>query len=162
MWNYLKNLFKKKNVLPAAAPIDSSAIEKQIDEIVWKNISKHKNICSFKNLKYWQSLIKAVCFAESNFNPRETYFEKTMGYYSCGLMQLSVQDSQFYPFVLTDENIFDVEKNITSGLIILNRLMQKYGNPIFDNGNYWSTLQPKNKRHQIFLNKFNEYMGGVQ
>jgi membrane-bound lytic murein transglycosylase MltF len=160
MWSFLRNLFKKKNVLPPPI-VDHGAIEKQIDDVVMKNISKHKNICNFKNLKYWQSLIKAVCFAESNFNPNEIFYEKTMGYNSCGLMQLSVQDSKYYPFNLTDENIFDVEKNISAGMIILNRLMPKYCNPIFNDGNYWAVLQPKNKRHQIFLKKFNEYMGGI-
>lgn len=113
-------------------------------------------------LRYWQDVVLAICFAESSFNRFERFFEDSMGYYSEGLMQLSYEDCKFYHFPLdkTKNEIFDVEKNIHLGMIILNLLVRKNGDYIFDKGNYWAVLQPKNKRHKVFLKKFWEYRKG--
>lgn len=147
---------------PAPANPNKREIEKQIDVVVQGFLLRNHptSLYSFKqDVTYWQSVIKAICFAESNFNPRERFFEDSMGYYSEGLMQLSYEDCKAYSFPLdkSKNEIFDIEKNIQLGMIILNRLVRKHGDFIFNSGNYWAVLQPKNKRHQVFINKFNEY-----
>lgn len=153
--------FKKDE--PVKVKVDVSMIEYQIDGIVFDFINQGKGnaLLNFNtSMKYWQSVIKAICFAESNFNRFERFFEDSMGYYSEGLMQLSYQDCPRYNYYLdkSKDEIFDVEKNITLGLIILNTLVKRKGAYIFNDGNYWAVLQPKNKRHKVFLAQFNEYM----
>lgn len=148
-------------VVLAGPKIDTAAIEGKINLVVFREIGKFPNMCNLKTLKYWQDAIKAICFAETEFNPCEKYFEKTMGYYSCGLMQLSVEDNSVYDFEtkLNNENILEIETNVKCGMHILDKLVKRNRTIIFNDGNYWAVLQPKNKRHQVFLKKFNEYQG---
>lgn len=142
--------------------------EQRIREVVYYFMTDMNNWENYNNLwgkkpsiRYWQDVVLAICFAESSFNKYESYFEKSMGYYSLGLMQLSYEDCRAYKYPLdkSKEEIFDVTKNIELGLIILNRLVKRYDDFIFNDGNYWAVLQPKNKRHKVFLDKFNEYQG---
>lgn len=142
--------------------------EQEIRDVVYSIMSDTNKWDNYNNLwgevpsiKYWENVVLAICFAESSFNKYESYFEKTMGYYSLGLMQLSYEDCRAYKYPLdkSKDEIFEVRKNIELGLIILNRLVGRYGHYIFNDGNYWAVLQPKNKRHKVFLDKFNEYQG---
>lgn len=150
---------------PAPAKMNRIEIESRIDKKVENFLGltffvDNTFLLGFNpDVRYWQSVVKAICFAESNFNPRERFFERSMGYYSEGLMQLSYEDCKAYGYHLnkSKEDIFDVEKNIHLGMIILNRLVRRHRKFIFNDGNYWAVLQPKNKRHQVYRDKFNEY-----
>lgn len=157
-------------------------IENQIDAVISANLPRFSNLMNFNNnVSYWKAVIKAICSAESDFNVLETYYESdladskgndpltNMRYLSEGLMQLSYSDALVYHCdfdIAGDRNktehdptktIFNVEKNIVCGLTILDKLVGRHGDFIFNSGNYWSTLEPKNKRHQDFINAFNKY-----
>lgn len=189
------NLFKKKpepqptnetSPAPVTKPIPTpSEIESQIDQVVATYLLKCNYLLALNSsIKYWQSVIKSICYAESSFNPYETYYESGladkngndpatgMRYLSEGLMQLSYSDALPNRYacefdITTDKNktekdhsktIFSVQKNIECGMKILDKLVGKYHKFIYDDGNYWAVLKPSNKRHQIYLDKFNEYM----
>jgi hypothetical protein len=154
--------FKDRFFPPPAEKINTKLVEDAIDIVVALNFNStnFKFLFNYSNsLRYWQSVIKAIAFAESGFNPNEYYFERTMGYPSMGLLQLSYEDYQRYQFS-SDKGLYDIETNIKLGMIILNRLVAIHQKYIFNENNYWAVLQPKNKRHQVFLNKLREYIGG--
>lgn len=171
----LRGSSSQGNSSPAPENPDKMEVIKRIDEVTLSElrtasvsiggpiIPRYENLLKNRNdFKYWQAVVKAICFAESNFNPRERFFEDSMGYYSEGLMQLSYEDCRAYGFPLNKikNEIFDIEKNIQLGMIILDRLVKNHGKFIFNSGNYWAVLQPKNKRHSVFLKKFHEYYQG--
>ena len=76
--------------------------------------------------------------------------------YSEGLLQLSYQDSLNYSFCNEFDwkkdrhlspgdprkTILDPFKNLSCGIQILNRLVQRHQLVAFGSGNYWSTLMP--------------------
>lgn len=168
MGKFLSSIFKRikggSQRSNASAPAAEYVSETDIRNAVFKvwcgdDVGGLKYI---NTLRYWQDVVVAICFAESNYNRFEYYFEETMGYPSLGLMQLSYEDCKAYGFALdkSKNEIFDVEKNIHLGMIILSRLVSKNKTIVFNDGNYWAVLQPKNKRHQVFLKKFYELRKG--
>lgn len=170
---------------PAVNPATSeqiALIELRIDEIVEKNIRGLASLWSFRSsVKYWQSVFKALAFAESNFKLNCRYVEPpSLGIdavtgkrnTSEGLLQLSYQDAKYHAckfdweadkrkddFDLT-KTIFDIVNNIECGMAIMNKLLSKRGHYIFNDGNYWAVLKPNNKRHKVFIEKFRAYQGG--
>lgn len=185
MFKWLKKIFTKKpEASPTTIPVKSvpTDIEKQIDEVVKNKLPSCLNLLKFNpSLHYWQSVIKAICKAESNFNVLETYWEKDLGnngydkvtgakYLSEGLMQLSYSDHKYYacefdweadknkPEHSEDKSIFNVRKNIECGMIILNKLVGINRHYIYNVGNYWAVLKPNNKRHEVFLEALDYYL----
>lgn len=178
MFQWLKDIFAKKE----SSKIPETSIEEMIDNIVHNNLLRFKNLVNFNsNSFYWASVVKAICMAESGMNPYETYYEKyladvngndpvtEMRYLSEGLMQLSYSDTIIYHCEFDVEidrhkdehdktkSIFDIEKNIICGLQILDKMIENHDEFVFNSGNYWSTLMPRNKRHKEFLTAFNKY-----
>lgn len=162
--------------------ISASDLERKIDEIVFKSIPHMGNLINFKaDTHYWQSVFKALAYAESSFKLNCRYVEPpSLGKdavtgiqnTSEGLLQLSYQDSKYHScdfdwnidkrkssFDLT-KTIFDIEKNITCGMKIMDKLVGKKGHYVFNDGNYWAVLKPNNKRHKTFMNKFKKYYLG--
>lgn len=165
--------------------VTQSALEHQIDSIVADYLPSLSNLNNYNsNLKYWQSVIKAICKAESSFNIYETYYEAGladkngndpatgMRYLSEGLMQLSYSDALPNRYACDfnisadkgkkekdpTKTIFVVKANIECGMKILNFLVGKYGKFIFNSGNYWAVLKPENKRHSVYTTAFDKYM----
>ena len=168
------------------AKIETSEVEKQIDLVIFFNLSKCENLLRLNpNMAFWQSVVKAICFAESSFNQYETFWESMLGtpkgydsktkmkYMSEGLMQLSYSDAVYHQCEFDIEGdrpkksddktktIFNIEKNIKCGLKILDKLVGIHGHYIFNSGNYWAVLKPSNKRHSVFVNKFNQYISHI-
>jgi hypothetical protein len=118
-----------------------------------------------RKLNFWAYLISAVTQYESGFKPTTRFREAGMGQdpitgqhvHSEGLLQLSYQDRNPYPFCnefdwSVDRNlaptdpkktIFDPHKNLRCGIRILNQLVGDTGFISFK-GHYWSTLKPRN------------------
>lgn len=164
IFNQLINYFRSKFIKKDSIKIDVNYkyIEDKCDETIKYQLESapnfFNNLYKFRNnIKYWQVIIKSIIFAESEFNQFERYYENDLGYYSEGLMQLSIEDNRYYDIGLTKNNILLIEPNIKAGMIILDTLIKNHGGFIFNDGNYWSTLQPKNKRHQIFLDRVKFY-----
>ncbi len=123
------------------------------------------SISTEQKLKFWTFLISAVAQYESGLEPTLRYRESSMGrdpvtgqhVYSEGLLQLSYQDRQAYPFCnefdwqmdrsLTvtspQRTIFDPHKNLRCGIRILDQIVGRNGRISFS-GHYWATLKPHN------------------
>lgn len=170
--------------LTTTIKLNTTVIEKQIDTAVANKLPQCGYLLNFNNnIVYWQSVIKAISVAESNLNITETYWEKTLGnppgydpiskmkYLSEGLTQVSYSDAlnrYLCDFAVEldrtktekdpTKTIFDVTKNINCAMTILNIMVRDRGDFIFNNGNYWSTLKPENRRHKEYVKAFNRYM----
>jgi hypothetical protein len=125
-----------------------------------------------QRISFWVFLVSDIVQYESGFVPTDRYRETTMGtdpvtgqpVYSEGLMQLSYQDVQAYPFCdqfdwSVDKNlaptdprktIFDPQKNLVCGIRILNWQVQTQNLIAYANhGQYWSTLIPGGKTSAV-------------
>lgn len=117
-------------------------------------------------LNFWAELISAVSKYESSWIPTTRMIETTMGtdpvtgrqVASEGLLQLSYQDVQWARYCefdwATDKNysdtdprksIFDVRKNLSCGIQILDRQVAKKSNIALTTGVYWAVLKINGK-----------------
>lgn len=123
-------------------------------------------------------LISGMTRYESNHNPLARYHESTMGIdpitgqpvYSEGLLQLSYQDIQGYPFCQLDwetdqhlsptdpnKTILNPITNLDCGVRILARQVSRRGTIILSTGAYWSVIKSNSQ-----YNKLNEISALVQ
>ncbi|MBX9768255.1 MAG: hypothetical protein K2X47_13355 [Bdellovibrionales bacterium] len=117
--------------------------------------------------------ISALARYESGFETTTRYHESTMGndavtglpVYSEGLLQLSYQDTKWAPFCEFDwtrdrtlsptdprKTIFDPIKNLSCGIRILDRQVEKKGKLLIGSGAYWAVIKtdaPHNKILEI-------------
>lgn len=156
---------------------------REYDEIIKDNLSDKKNLLKYNDDPiFWVAFFKAVAKAESNHNPFSTYWERNlnggvdpitgMKYLSEGLLQLSYVDAKWHgcDFCIdTDRNkksddvtktIFNPEKNLKCGLIILDKLMRKHNTPYWNKSHYWAVLKPANNRHKVFKKYLERYLKG--
>lgn len=164
------------NTAPATSRTET---ELEIDKVVSDFLPKMGNLINFQSsTKYWQSVFKALAFAESDFKLNSRYVETGLGKdavtgvqnTSEGLLQLSYQDAKYHSCEFDwsvdkkldardlSKTIFNLRKNIQCGMIIMNKLIVKNGTYIFNSGNYWAVLKPNNSRHSVFKKKFDSYM----
>jgi hypothetical protein len=115
-----------------------------------------------ERVNFWGFLISSIAKYESSFIPTERFLENGLGtdpitklpVYSEGLLQLSYQDIQAYPFCEFDwaadrllapndpkKTILDPFKNLECGIKILANQIEKKGNIALTSGVYWSTLK---------------------
>jgi hypothetical protein len=115
-----------------------------------------------EKVNFWGFLVSAVAKYESAFKPTDRYMEGGLGtdpitklpVYSEGLLQLSYQDIQPYPFCEFNwaadrllapndpkKTILDPFKNLECGIKILANQIEKKGKIALSSGVYWSTLK---------------------
>lgn len=119
-------------------------------------------------INFWVELIAAMAKFESSYDPSTRYTESTMGIdpvtgkqvVSEGLLQLSYQDELNWKKVLpagvcdfdytgdkkyaqTDirRSILDPKNNLTCGIGILNRQIERYDKIAVSTGAYWSVIK---------------------
>lgn len=118
----------------------------------------------------WAALFAGVAKYESSYNPLIRYNETTMGtdpithkpVYSEGLLQLSYQDIQGFPFCEFDWNkdknlsstdpkksVLDPFKNLYCGVGIMAKQITRKGLITVSSGAYWSTLKSGGRYQQI-------------
>lgn len=118
----------------------------------------------------WGMIFSAITKYESGFNPLSRYQESTMGMdpitgqpvYSEGLLQLSYQDIQGWPFCQFDWNkdkhlsptdpkktILDPYKNLDCGARIMAQQVARYKEIILDRGVYWAVIKESGRYQQI-------------
>jgi hypothetical protein len=118
----------------------------------------------------WAALFAGVAKYESSYNPLSRYNETTMGtdpitrqpVYSEGLLQLSYQDIQGFPFCEFDWNkdknlsstdpkksVLDPYKNLYCGVGIMAKQITRKGLITVSSGAYWSTLKSGGRYQQI-------------
>jgi len=190
------NIFKKiwakikgeSTSSPNPKPITSTEYQKmvegKIDTIVAERLADCENLTKLnKSLRHWQSVFKAMAYAESGFKPIERYVEPpSLGKdvitgrqnTSEGLFQMSYQDSKYHGCKFDwnqDKNksdndptktIFDIRNNTECAMDVLDFLVKKHGSYIFNSGHYWAVLKPSNKRHGVFLSRYESYMKKVE
>ena len=131
---------------------------------------------------FWYKFLHALAASESALNPTDTYWEKGINsgvdpktgdkYLSEGLFQLSYVDHEYYgcafdrdldrgkPEHDPSKTIFNPAEQIRCTLTIMNKLTGKKGSPIFNSGNYWSTLMPRRTQsHKNFKYYYKKYVG---
>ena len=177
--SYLKKKFGKKTTTTKAPTVkDSFAVESHIDLSVAECIGECPNLLSLNpNVSDWQKIFKAIAYAESSFNVTERYIETKLGIdavtgkqnTSEGLFQMSYQDAKYHQCDFDwskdknlsasdkDKTIFGIRRNTECAMKVLDKLVAKHGDYIFDNGHYWAVLKPSNKRHKVFLDKLHSY-----
>jgi hypothetical protein len=124
-----------------------------------------------QKINVWVYLISAITKFESTFDPTSRMKEPGLGIdaitrahvYSEGLLQLSYQDQQGYPFC----KVFDWEAdrhlavkdprktilsptlNLECGIQILNKQIERKDRLAIESGAYWSTLKPSGRKFGI-------------
>ena len=130
-------------------------IPKDID----KFCPNYQNLNSDEKAKFWVGLISIVTKPESNFDPRQTYTEKTIfdkngkNVVSRGLLQISQESANAYGCNIQQEkDLHKPEINLNCGAKILSKLVTKdqvigtYGpktNKSTGGGRYWSVLRER-------------------
>lgn len=101
--------------------------------------------------KAWAELFVAMALHESAFNPKTDYFEKTMGYYSRGLYQLSYEDESWAKCGLDKKtgNIYKPEVNISCAVKIMARQVKSKQAVFVSKGVYWAVIKPDGKYQKI-------------
>ncbi len=128
--------------------------------------SNYDSLSDSARVNFWAFLISAVAKYESGFDPLSRMVESTMGtdpitglpVYSEGLLQLSYQDIQAYPFCAFDwqadktkapssskKTILDPFKNLECGIRILAQQIHRTKRIALSSGVYWSTLKVNGK-----------------
>ncbi len=108
---------------------------------------KFKTLTKEQKAHVWSEFWVWVAYHESGWNPKSKYFEKTMGYYSEGLLQLSYVDKEWAPYckfpVKQDaaESILDPIINLDCGLKIMSKQIQSKGKIIVSSGVYWAVIK---------------------
>lgn len=114
----------------------------------------YKNLTYEQRKEFWVYLISAMSRYESNFNPDARYqenFKDSQGEFiiSRGLLQLSIESSQGYQCGFSKaQELHDPYKNLSCGIRILDRWMErdgriagKVGNAWKGGARYWSVLR---------------------
>ncbi len=124
-----------------------------------------------QKVSFWVYFVSAITKYESGFDPLSRMREPGLGtdpvtgqhVSSEVLLQLSYQDSRNYSFCnVLDWNadrhlspndprktILDPFKNLSCGIRILDRQVQRHHLIAFGTGNYWSTLKPNGSHGQV-------------
>jgi hypothetical protein len=132
---------------------------------------RYSQLSRNEKINFWGMLISGMTKYESNFIPTMRYVETTMGkdpitgsqVASEGLLQLSYQDVQAYPYCnefnwekdkslgLTDprKTIFDPYKNLRCGMKILNQQISKKKEITVSSGAYWAVILEGGRYQQI-------------
>jgi len=147
------------------------------DDIIKNGVNNYMgNLKDYReDENFWCAFFRALAASESGLDPYDTYWEKSLGkprgydpitkrkYLSEGLLQLSYSDHEYYGCDFAwdvdkdkaehdpTKTIFDPQKNLECGMMILDKLLRKHGRLVFNRGHYWAVLMPKNKRHKDFL-----------
>jgi hypothetical protein len=127
-------------------------------------------------VNFWVELVAAMAKFESSYDPTTRYTESTMGIdpitkkqvVSEGLLQLSYQDEQNYRNVLpagvcdfdyaSDKqyqlsdirrSILDPKLNLTCGISILNRQLERYNKIAVSSGAYWSVIKSSSSHNRL-------------
>lgn len=97
----------------------------------------------------WAEIFVAISYYESAWKPDTRYFEKTMGYYSEGLFQLSVVDEKWAQCGLTKANILQPEPNIKCAVDIMARQVLRHTEILLHKNVYWAVIKEGGKFQKI-------------
>ncbi|OUR98739.1 hypothetical protein A9Q84_04820 [Halobacteriovorax marinus] len=129
------------------------------------NCSNYNVLPRLDKKKFWALFMASISYFESSFNPAERYWESSMGKYSEGLLQLSIDDSDYYDFCeLNRTTILNPENNLSCGMSVMAKQIsgskRRPSGELFPKSMfYWSVLtrvKMKNKVITFFNKRVNE------
>lgn len=159
--DYVYNLVKSEGVAESLLPGSQDITD---------FCPNYKNLSNDQRANFWAVLVSGVVKYESAFNPLNRYQESTMGtdpitgqpVYSEGLLQLSYQDIQGYPFCQFDwskdkylspkdpnKTILNPYINLDCGIRILASQVHRRGRIALSSGVYWSTLKVNGRYNKL-------------
>jgi soluble lytic murein transglycosylase-like protein len=91
-------------------------------------VSGYNSLSAELRTKFWAELLIAVAKYESDWNPNESYYESSLGYYSIGLLQLSSVDQANYKLDedMSKKSLQDPLVNLRCGVKIFAKLVSDY------------------------------------
>lgn len=122
----------------------------------WDQFCKSKSLTNDQKIQFYITLISALSYYESSYNPKATYVEPDIydrfgkHVVSAGLLQLSVESGNAYKCALKQtSDLFDPATNLKCGVIIMNRwvgqvdkvISQKRNGKSLGAGRYWSVIR---------------------
>jgi len=110
---------------------------------------KYSQLSDAGKKEAWAHLFVAIAKPESSWDPATRYFEKTMGYYSEGLYQLSVVDESWAKCGLAKDTILKPDVNIRCAVKIMAGQVSKQGVVKASKGFYWAVIIPNGKHQKI-------------
>ncbi len=123
-----------------------------------------------QKIAFWAYLISTITYYESAYNPKSRMREGPLGrdavtgkpVYSEGLLQLSYQDTKWYPYCKMDWNkdrhlddkddrktIFDPYINLDCGMRIFAQQINRKNKIAINSGAYWAVIKPDSKYNKI-------------
>lgn len=120
-----------------------------------KFCTNYNKLSDSQKAHMWSEMWVWVAYYESGWNPKTKYFEKTMGYYSEGLLQLSYVDKKWATYckfpVKQDEkeSILDPYINLHCGINIMAKQIERKGAVLLESGVYWAVLKINGKYTKI-------------
>lgn len=167
-WETSRNPERADWSLHALKEIDRHIDQFDLAKDATRFCPRYNELGRSERVNFWGQLIASISYYESAWNPSTRYHESTMGtdpvtkqpVYSEGLLQLSYQDIQWAKFCEFDWNldrhlsptdpnktIFDPFKNLSCGIGILARQIQRREAIVLTSGVYWAVIR-ENGRYQ--------------
>lgn len=113
----------------------------------------YKELKREEKIKVWSELFVAIAYYESNYNPGSRYFEKTMGYYSEGLYQLSPIDNAWTKCRINKISVLEPLPNIECAVSIMQLKVKLYGKIVLKNQAYWAVIKEGSRYNKLELIK---------
>lgn len=143
-------------VMRAIEDQNSSLLRVDINEsdLEKLNCRSYSNFSREDKIRFWTLFMSSISHFESNFNPNTRFWESSLGKYSEGLLQLSVDDSENHDFCdLNSITILNPKENLTCGVSILDKQIRGSGKreegELFPKRYfYWSVLS-----REVLINK---------
>lgn len=156
---YPKNIWQRnwsKAVISKVDEVGLSTQEVDIGDLLALNCLGYNVATERQKSFFWLTLIASVASQESAFNPNTRYYERSLGEWSEGLMQLSVSNQWHGEECgeLDRQSILDPHANLKCSVRILkNQLVggrARPANQIFPSRSYyWSTLTVASKKERV-------------
>lgn len=144
----------------------AEAINNDAETFFGKEIADIKSLCpNFYSARMSKrdktdvlvAIVDGIVMAESDYNASKSYYERSHGYYSYGLMALSTVNKSHGGYCSGAGSVSSLKTgtfSIKCGTQILAKQLRVRGR-LFDGTYYWSTLGRGSGRHSVFRGRIN-------
>lgn len=156
---YPKNVWQtswSKAVVNKVSEMGLGHQEVEVDDLADLGCLGYSNSSERERAMFWLVLVASVASQESAFDPNNRYYERSLGEWSEGLMQLSVSDQSRGEVCreLTSSLILDPQTNLQCAVLILKDQLHgsrtRSANHIFPTRMYyWSTLTRESTKTEV-------------
>ncbi len=156
---YPKNIWQSSwsdSVISKVEELGLSEQEVDLSDLLALNCLGYTMASAKQRRFFWLTLVASVASEESAFNPKTRYYERSLGEWSEGLMQLSISNQWHGEECneLDRFSILDPHTNLKCGVRILSNQLRggrrRMANRIFPTSSYyWSTLTTPSKKNKV-------------